>query len=191
MKACVRSRWRHMLSAFRRLDPLRTGAVTSDEFRQASLFLGINKITLVLTANKAMQSLQKGDLTALAAKHAIARGRVDYPRFVRHLLLGNGPVGGSAGGGVGRENDEDGGGRGGSPRHRSATSAKATITGLKASMSTGALPVPGAISSPSPRRDRLHQLRPLDRQAARHGSGGGSGGNELRDRAVAICRELQ
>lgn len=41
MKACVRSRWRHMLSAFRRLDPLRTGAVTSDEFRQVSLVFGI------------------------------------------------------------------------------------------------------------------------------------------------------
>ncbi|CAN0517672.1 unnamed protein product, partial [Ectocarpus sp. 12 AP-2014] len=109
MKACVGSRWRHMLSTFRRLDPLRTGAVTSDEFRQ------------VLTANKAMQSLQKGDLADLAAKHAIARGRVDYPRFMRHLLLGNGPAGDRSVGGVGRENDEDGGGCGSSPRHRSAT----------------------------------------------------------------------
>lgn len=60
-------------------------------------------------------------------------------------------------------------------------------------MSTGALPGPGgAFCSSSPRRDRLHKLLPLDRQTARHGrGGGGSGGNELRDRAIAICRELQ
>lgn len=35
MKACVRSRWRPMVAAFRRHDASRTGTVSPEEFRQA------------------------------------------------------------------------------------------------------------------------------------------------------------
>eukprot|EP00752_Nemacystus_decipiens_P011556 g10262.t1 len=181
MKACVRSRWRHMLSAFRRHDPLRSGTVTLDEFQQ------------VLKANKAMQSLGTSDVTALAKKHAAPRGRVDYPRFMRQLMIGSelatkGTGRGRRGGHGGGPGDDGEGRHGGSPRPRSAAKRRSSAPGLSGSKSTGAL----VAGSPSPQRsrrsDRQAHLHPIERPTSRNGGGGSS---ELRDRAKSICRELQ
>eukprot|EP00903_Cladosiphon_okamuranus_P020369 g18689.t1 len=186
IKACVRTRWRHMLTAFRRYDPPRTGTVTFEEFQQ------------VLKTHKAMQSLGEGDVTALATKHAAPRGRVDYPRFMRQLMLSSdlaearrGPGGRRAGQEAQRGPAVDGdGGLDVARRPSSAAQRRSTAAGLGGSKSTGALGV--ACPSPPRRSEHQIQLRPIGGPTSRGGGGGGSGGqSELRDRATSICRELQ
>ncbi|CAN0309264.1 unnamed protein product [Pylaiella littoralis] len=189
MIACVRNRWRHMLTAFRRRDPLRTGTVTFDEFQQA------------LAENKAMQALGMGDISALASKHAAPRGRVDYPRFMRHLLIRNEGAGSARPaitGGVRKYSRQHNIISSSTPNDlRPTTSAGTRAAELRSTKSTGALAA--AAPSPPSRRRSQHHLHPIDNKTTSRGGGGGDGGGDgggggnypLRDRAISLCRELQ